>query len=198
MRLSLFILAASILSPARGQEKKPLAERKDPAADVALIGSERPYWLKIYSLIPYSEEWTLNLKVGSLRKDLPKILGIFEKSGAALTVPLRNSVAGAKTQQLTYKLSDRAGRDALKSLKKMASFDEPRVRLAAESAPLAEIKAKIDKLLPERAAHSKELAAMPVISTLADELLEQLLLVEAIAKKKEMQVLLNITVEETN
>jgi len=196
MAALLLVLVLSLISPSWAQNKKPIDQKKDLAEDMALITSERPYWLKIYSLIPYSEEWTPNLKVKNLQKDLPRILKVFEKNGGALTVPLQNSAAGAKSQQLSYKLSDKAGREALAGLKKFSSFNEPRVRLAAESTPLAEVKAKIEKLMPERAAHAKELAGMPAISGIADELLEHLLLVESIAKKKEMQVLLNITVEE--
>src|SRR3989338_944303 len=194
MTALLLVFTLSSVSPSWAQDKKPLAERVRPNVD--LIGAERPYWLKIYYPIPHSEEWTLNLKVRNLKKGLPRILKIFENSGVTLTVPLQNSAAGAKSQQLTYKLSDKAGRESLRGLGKIASFEAPRVRLAAESTPLAEIKAKIDKLLPERAAHAKELAGMPAISGLADEMLEHLLLVEAMAKKKEIQVLLNITVEE--
>lgn len=165
--------------------------------DVTLIGQPPGQWLKLYSLSPYREHWTMTVEVKDMGKDLSKVLNVFSKAGAALTQLLENFPASKidKTQQLSYRLSLRSARAALKNLKEVGKFADPLVRPAAEPIPLPEIKEKIQKLMAEKEAHAKELSAMPATSALAEELLEHLLMVESVHERTDTEVLLNITIQ---
>lgn len=167
-------------------------------ADADLIAAHSPHWLKIYSLLPYKEHWSLAISVRDIKKDLPRVLAAFSKSGGALIQTLESfpSSPSAGTQQLSYTLSAQSAAKVLKALRKVGDFPAPLVRPAVEPVPLAEVKDKIKRLMGERAARAKELAGMPAVSAAVDELLEHLLLVEAVHEKADAEVLLNVTVQE--
>ena len=156
-----------------------------------------PYWLKLYPLSPYAEYWTLTVRVRDFDKDLPRVLKAFERSGASLTLPLENFAGSrkGKVQQLSCRAPLQAAHRALKDLKGVGAVSEPFIRPSGEAVSLPEVQEKIAKLIAEKQAHAKELAAMPAVSAATDELLEHLLMVEAVSSKP-AEALLNITVEE--
>lgn len=193
MRLARLVLPALLLyCPAHGADSRNVAE------DKFLIARPSPQWLKTYSLSPYKEFWTLRVEVPSLEKDRPKILNIFSKAGARLIQPLESFPSSKidKTQQLSFKLGLKAAKAALKRLRKVGSFLEPATRPSAEPVPIPEVKDKIQRLISEKTAHAKELASMPAVSAVVDELLEQLLMVEVVQGKTDTEVLLNMTIQE--
>ena len=173
-----------------GAPDRALAAKAPPA---------KPYWLKIYSLVPYKEEWTLAIRVPDLDQDLPKILKAFDKAGASLIQPLANFPSSRidKSQQLSYRLPIGAAKGVLQSLKKLGSIDGPMTRPMGEPIPLPEVRDKLRRLAAERQAHAKELSAMPAIRAAADEIFSHLALVEAVGARTQAEVLLNMTVRQS-
>ena len=189
MRLFLlYILTRAVLpgSLAGAQSPKPAASRA-------------PYWFKMYSLVPYKEDWTVSLRVPDLEKDLPQVLKALDKAGASLTQPLANfpSSRSDKSQQLSCRLPIGSAKKLLKSLKKLGAVDEPLTRPMGEPIALSEVQDKLRRLAAERRAHAKELAAMPDIGAAIDEIFSHLALVEAVGAKTETEVLLNMTVRQS-
>ena len=197
MKIALAVLAATTLVASLVKAEGP-REKGQYVSDQALLARPPVYWLKTYSLSPYKEYWTLVIEVRKLDRDLPKILIIFSEGKAKLTQPFATFPASKieHSQQLSYRLELKSAKKALKNLRKIAAFPEPLVRPAAEVVPMAEVKDKINRLISEKTAHSKELSAMPALSAIVDELLEQLLLVEAVRDKTDAEVLLNMTIQE--
>ena len=66
------VLFLPLLLPlaAAAQAPHKIAEKEDNF----LLARQSPEWLRLYSLSPYKEHWTLDMGVPSLEKDLPKIL----------------------------------------------------------------------------------------------------------------------------
>jgi hypothetical protein len=183
------VLAASIDKPER---------KSDLADDKALVTQQPVDWIKTYSLSPYSELWSLALNVKDFQNDLPKVMKILEKAGATFTIPVAQSVGSAadRSQQLSYKLSEKAAKEALKKLKKFDPKAEPRMMHNGELVNLSEIAEKLDKLTNERNMHRVELNAMPSISAMVDEMIQHLSMVLKVRETVDTQVLLNMTVRE--
>lgn len=166
--------------------------------ETGLITHAPVQWLRTYSLAPYKEHWSLDVEVKVLSKDLPKILKAFAKAGAVLTQPLEQFPVSKSeaSQQLSFHSSALGGQAALKALQKLAKAGPPRVRYSPEPVPMSEIKEKIGKLRSERKEHGAELARTPATSALAEEMLEHLLMVEAVREKVDKEVLINMTLRE--
>jgi hypothetical protein len=169
---------------------------EDPHTE--LIMSAPVQWLKTYSLSPHKEHWSINIEVKDLEKETPKLRRVFEKAGAALTQPLDFFPVSRteKSQQLSFRSSLQSAQAALKALHKTAAVKELRQRPAAEPISLAEIGGKIEKLETDRKAHAAELAAMPAVSSLVEELLAHLSSVRAIQEDSGSEVLMNVTLKE--
>ena len=153
-------------------------------------------YLKIYSLAPFKEHWTLTLKVRSLAKARDAVLKTFSEAGAVMTHSLESFPSSQQTQQLSYTLSKTKATAVLKKLRKVGSVGDPRVLTSADPVDLPEIQEKLGKLEGERAAHVKELESMPAISALVGELIHHLAEVRAVYSTTDAEVLLNMTIEE--
>ncbi|MBI4376590.1 MAG: hypothetical protein HY549_09100 [Elusimicrobia bacterium] len=191
--MNLLLPVIFLLLPCRAGEAPD-----DVKQDVRLISHVSPYWLRTYSLSPYEEHWSLSIKVRDIKRDLPKILNEFERTKAQLAIPLENLAASSKTQQLSYRIGLVLADQVVKKLKKIGQLSEPRVRRIGEQASSEEIKDKINRLISEKTAHGKQLANMPNVSAVIDELLEHLLVVEAITDRRSQQLLFNLSVEEAH
>lgn len=193
------LLVAALLSSGTAFCAEPPREDKMMGSgERALITPPPLQWLRTYSLAPYKEQWSLDAEVKDLKKDLPKVLKAFEKSGVVLTQPLESFPASKVegSQQLSLRGSASAGRAALKSFQKLAKVGEPRVRYTAEPVPLPEVKAKIAKLQLEKKEHAAELAKLPATAALADEMLQHLMMVETVRENTDNEVLINMTLRE--
>ena len=82
----------------------------------------------------------------------------------------------------------------MKALRKIGDFPEPTTRISDGSAPLDEIKTKINLLMKERAEHGADLAKVPASAAASQEILEHLLLVEEVAKTSKDKILFNLQV----
>lgn len=155
-------------------------------------------WLKTYSLSPYKEHWSVGIEVKDMEKETPKLIRVFEKAGAALTQPLDFFPVSRteKSQQLSFRSSFKAAQAVLKVLRKTATLKDLRQRPAAEPISLAEVQGKINGLEADRKAHAAELAAMPAVASLVEELLAHLSSVRAIQKDSGSEVLMNVTLKE--
>ena len=153
-------------------------------------------WLKIYSLAPYKERWTLTISVANLDRGRASVEKTMSEAGAVLTHPLENFPASARSQQLSYTLPKMAAERALKKLKKAGKFPPPIVLTSAEPVSLPEVREKLDRLNAERGAHLKELQAMPAVSALVAETINHLATVKKVVESTEAEVLLNITIEQ--
>lgn len=155
-------------------------------------------WTKTYSLAPYREFWTLEVAVKDYNKDLPKVISLLEKSGAQAVLPPAQSAHGEtlKSQQLSYRLPEKSGRDFLKKLGRLGAVGAPRITHSGEPINLAEVDEKLARLSAERGAHPRELAAMPSVAALVDEMVQHLSAVKRVRESVETQVTLNITVRE--
>lgn len=140
----------------------------------------------------------MTLEVKNLEKDLPKVLERFSKEGAVLTHPLDTFAASKKekSQQLSYRLSLASAKGLVKKLRKLGTAQDPAVRVEPNQAPPAEISEKIGKLMAVKKDRAALLAKMPEVSSLVDEVLEKLLLVEHNGKDSGTAVLLNVTVRQ--
>lgn len=170
----------------------------DTADEKALVTKPPIDWIKTYSLSPYNEMWNLSVTVKNLDKDLPKIIKVLEAQGAVANIPIGQSVGSStdKSQQLSYKLSEKAAKGALIKLKKFDPKVSPRMTHNGELVDLAEVGEKLDKLTTERNLHRAELQAMPGIAAMADEMIQHLATVKKVRETVETQVLLNMTVRE--
>lgn len=140
----------------------------------------------------------MTLEVKNLEKDLPKVLERFSKEGAALTHTLDTFAASKKekSQQLSYRLSLASAKGLVKKLRRLGTSADPAVRVEPGQAPPAEIAEKVGKLMAVKKDRAALLEKMPDVSSLVDEMLERLLLVEHNSKDSPSSVLLNITVRQ--
>jgi len=158
--------------------------------------AQPPYWLNLYSLAPSQEFWTGRMRVKNLEQALPKILQAAQKEGAAPSQELKTFVSSRTAQQLVL-LVPRARADALlKKLRKLGDLPAPDARAEGAPPPLAEVRAKIDRIMKERVDRRAELAKTPTSAAIEEELLERLLLVEEVAKRRDDSIRFNLTVEQ--
>lgn len=162
-------------------------------------GAPRPseaYWLKIYSTAPIREFWTGTLTLKDPDAALPKALKAIEAEGGRLTAPLADFAAAkdGSERQLSLGVPRRRAAALLKRLRKLGELPDPLARSAGAPIPLAEVKAKADRLIKEQATQAAALAKVPAAAAAAREILEHLLLVEEVAEKSEPQVVFNLTV----
>ncbi|MDX6770137.1 MAG: hypothetical protein SF051_11445 [Elusimicrobiota bacterium] len=174
------------------------APAPSPSAPQAefLPARREPNWLKAYPVTPFREFWTGDLQVKKLDKAVPAIVELVEKSGASLTQGLDAYISSDKTKQLSVSIPQKKAKDFLKKLQKLGVMAEPRSQQGLPRPDMDELRAKIDRLIKERVAKKAALAEVPASAEAADEVLEQLLNAEALAKRTEDAVLLNLTVRE--
>ena len=165
------------------------------AAPAPAAPSKGIYWLKTYSTAPHQESWNVELAVKDLERSLPKILKAVEKEGGRLTQPLETFPASKidRSQQLSLAIPRKGAASLVKRLRKLGELSEPRVLPLGTPIPLDEVRAKIARLMKERAERAAELARVPAAAEASEEILEGLLGAEA-AAVREASVLFNITV----
>jgi len=158
--------------------------------------SKEIYWLKTYSTYPHKESWNAELAVKDLERALPKILKAVEKEGGALTQPLESFPASRidHSQQLSLAIPKKGALALIKRLRRLGEMPGPRMGPLGAPIPLDEVRAKIDRLMKERAERSATLAQVPAAAEASEEILEHLLKVEAVAARTDVPVLLNLTV----
>jgi hypothetical protein len=167
-----------------------------PAAEF-VPGRREPNWLKAYPVTPFREFWTGDLQVKALDKAVPAIVALVEKSGASLTQGLDSYISSDKSKQLSISIPQKKAKEFLKALQKQGVMEEPRTQQGLPRPNADELRAKIDRLIKERVTKKAALAEVPATAEASEEILEQLLNAEALAKKTEDAVLLNLTVRET-
>ena len=161
--------------------------------DTALIEHAQVQWLKVYHLPINNESWRLEGSVKSLDRDLPRVREAFSKVGAALAGAKESS---GKTRRLDYRCPKESAKRALAELRKIGSFGEPEVRQFVEPVSRAEVQGKIQALEADKSGHGDELAKMPAVAALVEELLGHLRGVESALRKPEVEVLVHLTVKE--
>lgn len=157
-----------------------------------------PYWLKVYSTVPFRETWAESLAVGNLEKDLPRALKAIAAGGGVLNGKLKTFVSSrtARTQQLVLTVP-RARAAALQArLRKIGTLSVPTVGVIGAPIPRAEVKAKIDALMKERVDHAAEFDKMPVARAVIEEVLESLLRAEDAAKSDSKNVRVDLLVRQ--
>lgn len=166
-----------------------------PTPSMPSFPSKEIYWLRTYSTSPYKESWNAELAVKDLDKDLPQILTAIEKEGGKLTQPLKGFPASKidHSQQLSLAISKKGALALVKRLRKLGEMRDPLTRPLGAPIPLDEVRAKIDRLMKERTERSAALAQVPAAAEASEEILEHLLMVEAVAARAEIPVLLNLT-----
>jgi len=197
-RLTAVVLAACFLVPSlcRAQDKSWSNEKLRMTGDRALIDDVEIPWLKIYSLSPVEEVWTMNLEVKNLPKKLEKVLAAFKKNGAVLDRAIKYFPRTFTEQQLSYQVSREGGKKIQKRLSKIGRLGKLRVRRKIPRGVRAEALDKLVKLRTERDLHARELAGMPVISKIVHELIVHLAIVEAVRAQTQSKVKINITIRE--
>lgn len=181
--LLLFVSLASAATSAPSQDFLP-ARRE-------------PNWLKSYPVTPFREFWTGELQVKSLDKAVPALVAAAEKAGASLTQPLNAYVSSEKSKQLSLSIPQKKAADFLKQLRKLGAMTDPQTQPGLPRPNMDELRGKIDKLIKERVEKKSALAQVPATAEASEEILEQLLNAEAMAKRTQDAVLLNLTVRET-
>lgn len=203
MLLAPLLLAAGVQAapPGTKAKKEPgaIAATSIDNSDPTDLFSDQPIdWTKTYSLAPYREFWTFDVDVKDYNKDLPKVIALLEKSGAQATVSPALMAHGAdlKSQQLSYKIPAKQGHEFLKKLEKLGRFSAPKIIHSGEPISLPEVKEKLAKLTAERDAHPHDLALMPSIALMVDEMIQHLCAVKQVRESVDTQVMLNLTVRE--
>jgi hypothetical protein len=182
-------LAASGLAASANSADRPQGTETE---DKGLIAHPPVQWLKLYTLPVFRESWQLEGTVKSLDQDMPLVRGAFSKEGAAL---VRLEVSG-KTWRMNYRCTREAAGRALAELKRIGAFGEPAVRQLLEPVSRAEVRGKIEALEADKAGHAGELAKMPAVAAVVEELLGHLRGVAAALDKPEVEVQLRLIVKE--
>ncbi|MBI5240088.1 MAG: hypothetical protein HY926_06420 [Elusimicrobia bacterium] len=183
--MNALVLALALVAPASAADRPRENERA--TEDKALIEHPPVQWLKLYSLPIYRESWKLEGSVKSLAQDLPRVREAFAKVGAAEV-----------GERLSYRCPKESAVKVLAALRKIGSFKEPAVRQFMEPVSRPEVQGKIQALGLDKAGHAAELAKMPAVSALVEELLGHLRGVETALSKPEVEVLIHLTVKEKN
>ena len=184
------LVAALVAAGPRAVEGRP----SDSAEDKTLVAHSSVQWLKVYSLPIYRERWRLEGRVKDLEADLPRVRQVFAKVGAALEGPPGDGLGG-KSRRLIYRCPQKSARLALVELAKLGSFSAPRVQSSQEPVSLAEVQGKISSLEADKAGHAAELARMPAVAELVEELLGHLRGVASDLRRPEVDVLVELTVK---
>ncbi len=163
-----------------------------------IITPSSDYWLKKYDLSPVKETWSLEVRVKDFPRDLPRVEEAFAKGGAATTQARELFIGSAadRSQQLSYRLSRAGMKKVRDALKKFSTGPKPIIRRPFEPVPLAEVKAKIDKLDALKRGRAADLAALAPMDAVVDELLAHLVLVRTIQERTDSEVQVNLTVRE--
>lgn len=167
-----------------------------PAPSAPSFAPREPYWLKTYSTASRQESWNAELAVVDLDKALPRVLEDVEKGGGKLTQPLQTFPASKtdRSQQLSLTIPKKGAESLVKRLRKLGKISDPLKRPLAAPVPLDEVRAKISRLMKEKIERASALSQVPAAAEASEEILEHLLLVEAVAARAESLVLLNLTV----
>lgn len=163
------------------------------AGEKDLLTEPALQWLKVYQLPINREVWRLEGALKSLDQDLPRVRDVFAKVGAAQAGAVESS---GKTRRFSYRCSKDSARKALAELKKLGTFAEPSVHQIVEPVSRVEVQGKIKALETDKAGHAGELAKMPAVSALVEELLGHLRGVDSALSKPEVEVLVHLTVKE--
>ena len=188
------LLLALAAAPAWPAGKAAADRAPGPAAEnKALIAQSPESWLKVYSLPIYRENWTVEIAVGNLGRDLPRVKDVFVRLGASRPAP-----EGSPEPRggLAYHCTRKSATEALAQLRSLGRVTEPAVRPILEPVSLSEVQGKIRLLEADQAANRVQLAAMPAVSDLVGEVLDHLRTVEAALLKPDAAVLLRLTVRE--
>jgi hypothetical protein len=161
--------------------------------DKDLFAEPPVQWLKVYPLPINREIWRLEVAVKSLEQDLPRVRAAFSKEGAAL---VGAEEASGKTRRLSYRCPKESAKRALAGLRMVGAFGEPAVRQLVEPVSRAEVRSRLQALEADKAGHPEELAKMPAVSALVEELLGHLRGVQAALDKPEVEVLVHLAVKE--
>ncbi|OGR90830.1 MAG: hypothetical protein A2V88_08435 [Elusimicrobia bacterium RBG_16_66_12] len=167
-----------------------------PAPSAPSFPPREPYWLKTYSTASHQESWNAELSVGDLDKVLPQVLKAVEKGGGKLTQPLQTFPASGtdRSQQLSLTIPKKGAEPLVKRLRKLGEMRDPLKRPLAPPVPIDEVRAKISRLMKEKIERASALSQVPAAAEASEEILEHLLLVEAVAARAEAFVLFNLTV----
>lgn len=197
--MNALLLLATLACAAPVAEKSSTTARAPESAPSAdfLPARREPNWLKAYPVTPFREFWTGELKVKSLAKAIPAIVEAAEKAGASLTQPLDAYISSPNSKQLSLSIPQKQAKDFLAILRKQGELAEPQKQQGLPRPDMNELRGKIDRLIRERVEKKNALAQVPASAEAADEILEQLLNAEAMAKRTQDAVLLNLTVRET-
>ena len=160
-----------------------------------LVAHQPVQWLKVYTLPIYRERWRLEGSVADFGQALPQIREAFAKTGASLDGPA-DSAQGLKMRRMAYRCSKESAKRALQDIGKMGTFSEPAVQASLEPVSLAEVQAKIAALQADKTRHARQLARMPAVSALVDELLGHLRGVESAVRRGDVEVLVELTLSE--
>lgn len=190
--MTTLLLLVSLAQAAPAPTSAPAA----PQADF-IPARREPNWLKAYPVTPFREFWTGELTVKSLDKAIPAVVEAAEKDGASLTQGLNTYISSEKTKQLSLSIPQKKAKDFLKLLRKHGTMADPLVQQGLPRPNMDELRGKIDRLIKERVDKKNALAQVPATAEASEEILEQLLNAEALAKRTQDAVLLNLTVRET-
>lgn len=193
MNALILLVSLSCAAPAPSTAESASA----PQTQDFLPARREPNWLKAYPVTPFREFWTADLTVKSLDKSIPAIVEAAEKAGASLTQGLNNYVSSDKTKQLSLSIPQKKAADFLKTLRKHGTMPDPQTQPGLPRPNEQELRGKIDRIIKERVEKKNALAQVPAAAEASEEILEQLLNAEALAKRTQDAVLLNLTVRET-
>lgn len=158
---------------------------------------KEPVWLKAYPVTPFREFWTASLDVKKLDPAVKSVVDAAEKAGASLTQGLNAYISSDKTKQLSLSIPQAKAAEFAKTLGKLGTLSQPVVQQGLPRPNQEELRGKIDRLIKERVEKKAALAQVPATAEAGDEILEQLLNAEALLKRTQDAVLLNLTVRET-
>jgi len=167
-----------------------------PAPVSPVLIPKDPYWLKVYSVMPFEESWNIELLVEDFSKGLPKALVVIGDEGGRLTQPLKNFASSRidESQQLSLGVPKGKAKRLLRGLRKLGEMRDPVINRLNAPLPLKEIREKIDLLMKEKAERASVLSQVPAAAEASEEILEHLLRVEAEAARVEASILINLTV----
>jgi hypothetical protein len=163
-----------------------------PASNAPAV--KPPYWLEPYSLAPHQEVWTGRLTVKNLARDLPRVLAAGEKLGAKPAQAIGDFISSPTSQQLVLLVPRASAPALLKKLRRLGELPAPDERTEGVPLPLAEVRAKIDRIVKERDARRAELAKTPAAAEIEEEVLAHLLLVEQVAANGGDAIRFNLTI----
>ncbi len=183
--LAAFLLAAS--APA-------VAARPAPSAGAPRSGP--PYWFKTYSTAPYKEFWSGTLTVKDFARALPAVEAAVKTEDGTFTAPLGDFAGSGRdrVQQLSFTLPLDRARALLARLRRLGDLPPPGVRASGAPIPLQEVREKIARIMKEKEEHAADLARVPAAAEAQEEILEHLLLVEAVAQSVRPRAYFDLTV----